>query len=65
VIGNAVHIMRVLTGDEVEIIEDDGKDPAARVTRPARLRSSKTQENTFGGVGNVDLASFARRRFLG
>ena len=30
VIGNAVHVMRVLTGDEVEIVEDDGKDPAAK-----------------------------------
>ena len=30
VIGNAVHVMRVLTGEEVEIIEDDGKDPAAK-----------------------------------
>jgi hypothetical protein len=26
---------------------------------------SKTQENTFGAVGNVDLAAFARRRLLG
>jgi hypothetical protein len=31
VIGNAVHVMRVLTGEEVEIVEqDDGKDPAAK-----------------------------------
>jgi hypothetical protein len=30
VIGNAVLVMRVLTGDEIEIIEDDGKDPAAK-----------------------------------
>jgi hypothetical protein len=30
VIGNAVKVMRILTGDEIEIIEDDGKDPAAK-----------------------------------
>jgi hypothetical protein len=30
VIGNAVHVMRVLTGEEVEILaDDDGKDQAA------------------------------------
>jgi hypothetical protein len=31
VIGNAVKVMRILTGDEVEILaDDDGKDPAAK-----------------------------------
>jgi hypothetical protein len=30
VIGNAVHIMRVLTGEIEETIPDDGKDPAAK-----------------------------------
>jgi hypothetical protein len=31
VIGNAVKVMRILTGEEVEILaEDDGKDPAAK-----------------------------------
>ena len=31
VIGNAVKIMRIATGEEVEILaEDDGKDPAAK-----------------------------------
>jgi hypothetical protein len=29
VIGNAVHVMRVLTGEIEETIPDDGKDPAA------------------------------------
>ena len=29
VIGNAVHVMRVLTGEIEEIIPNDGKDPAA------------------------------------
>jgi hypothetical protein len=30
VIGNAVHVMRVLTGEVEETIPDDGKDPAAK-----------------------------------
>jgi hypothetical protein len=31
VIGNAVHVMRIATGEEVEILDtDDGKDQAAR-----------------------------------
>ena len=29
VIGNAVHVMRVLTGEIEDSIPDDGKDPAA------------------------------------
>lgn len=29
VIGNAVHVMRVLTGEIDDVIPDDGKDPAA------------------------------------
>lgn len=30
VIGNAVHFMRVLTGEIKDTIPDDGKDPAAK-----------------------------------
>jgi hypothetical protein len=30
VIGNAVHIMRIATGEIEENIPDDGKDPAAK-----------------------------------
>ena len=31
VIGNAVKVMRIATGEEVEVLaEDDGKDPAAK-----------------------------------
>jgi hypothetical protein len=29
VIGNAVHVMRIATGENEETIPDDGKDPAA------------------------------------
>jgi hypothetical protein len=30
VVGNAVHVMKILTGEIEEIIPDDGKDPAAK-----------------------------------
>jgi acyl-CoA reductase-like NAD-dependent aldehyde dehydrogenase len=30
VIGNAVHVMRIATGEIEESIPDDGKDPAAK-----------------------------------
>ena len=30
VIGNAVHIMKILTGEIEETVLDDGKDPAAK-----------------------------------
>ena len=30
VIGNAVHVMRIATGEIEEIIPDEGKDPAAK-----------------------------------
>ena len=31
VIGNAVKVMRIATGEEEDEFEDDGKDPAAKV----------------------------------
>lgn len=42
VIGNAVKVMRIATGEEVEILDaDDGKDPAAKVlgARGGRARA--------------------------
>ena len=30
VIGNAVRVMRIATGDEADDVQDDGKDPAAK-----------------------------------
>jgi hypothetical protein len=30
VIGNAVHVMKILTGEITDDIPDDGKDPAAK-----------------------------------
>jgi len=43
VIGNAVHVMRVLTGEIEDAPEDDGKDPAAKALgrRGGVARASK------------------------
>ena len=30
VIGNAVKVMKIATGEDEDIVEDDGKDPAAK-----------------------------------
>ena len=30
VIGNAVKVMRIATGEETDAVQDDGKDPAAK-----------------------------------
>jgi hypothetical protein len=30
VIGNAVRVMRIATGEEADYVEEDGKDPAAK-----------------------------------
>ena len=52
VIGNAVKVMRIATGEEVEILDsDDGKDPAAKAlgkkggaARAAKLTSGERKE---------------------
>ena len=43
VIGNAVKVMRIATGEEEEEYEDDGKDPAAKAlgTRGGKARAAK------------------------
>ena len=43
VIGNAVKVMRIATGEEEEVYEDDGKDPAAKAlgAKGGRARASK------------------------
>ena len=43
VIGNAVKVMRIATGEEEEEFEDDGKDPAAKAlgARGGKARASK------------------------
>ena len=51
VIGNAVKVMRIATGEEEEEYEDDGKDPAAKAlgakggrARAAKLTSEQRSE---------------------
>ena len=43
VIGNAVKVMRIATGEEEEEYEDDGKDPAAKAlgAKGGKARSEK------------------------
>ena len=43
VVGNAVKVMRIATGEEEEEIEDDGKDPAAKAlgAKGGRARAMK------------------------
>ena len=43
VVGNAVKVMRIATGEEEEELEDDGKDPAAKAlgAKGSRARAKK------------------------
>ena len=43
VIGNAVKVMRIATGEEEEDFEDDGKDPAAKAlgSKGGKARAAK------------------------
>ena len=47
VIGNAVKVMRIATGEEEEEFEDDGKDPAAKAlgAKGGRARAKKLTES--------------------
>ena len=44
VIGNAVKVMRIATGEEEEEYEDDGKDPAAKAlgAKGGKARAAKS-----------------------
>ena len=51
VIGNAVKVMRIATGEEAEEFDDDGKDPAAKAlgakggkARAAKLTAEQRSE---------------------
>ena len=41
VVGNAVKVMRIATGEEEEELEDDGKDPAAKALGAKGGKASK------------------------
>lgn len=52
VIGNAVRVMRIATGEEADDIVDDGKDPAAKALRRTLKRFKRS------------ASGFGRRRFV-
>ena len=52
-IGNAVKVMRIATGEEEEEYEDDGKDPAAKALGARAARR---------GLGSSPLSSDPRSR---
>jgi hypothetical protein len=46
VIGNAVKVMRIATGEETDDVKDDGKDPAAKSlgSRGGKARAAKLSD---------------------
>ena len=46
VIGNAVKVMRIATGEEEDAVKDDGKDPAAKSlgARGGKARAAKLSD---------------------
>ncbi len=58
VIGNAVKVMRIATGEEIEILQDDdGKDPAAKAlgkmggaARAAKMTAERRVEIAKGAA---------------
>ncbi len=65
VIGNAVHVMRALTGKIEDTIPDDGKDPAAKALckkgGAARAKTMPTSENPEpGGLPHSSASTTSR-----
>ena len=62
VIGNAVKVMRVATGEEEEEYEDDGKDPAAKAlgAKGGKARAEKLTPERRSEIAH--LAAEARWR---
>ena len=62
VIGNAVKVMRVATGEEEEEYEDDGKDPAAKAlgAKGGKARAAKLTPEQRSEIAH--LAAEARWR---
>ena len=65
VIGNAVKVMRIATGEEEEEYEDDGKDPAAKAlgAKGGRARAKKLTAEQRSEIAR--LAAQARWRKAG
>ena len=62
VIGNAVKVMRIATGEEEEEYEDDGKDPAAKAlgAKGGKARARKLTPEQRSEIAH--LAAEARWR---
>ena len=62
VIGNAVKVMRIATGEEEEDYEDDGKDPAAKAlgAKGGKARAAKLTPEQRSEIAH--LAAEARWR---
>ena len=62
VVGNAVKVMRIATGEEEEELEDDGKDPAAKAlgAKGGKARARKLTPQQRSEI--AQLAAAARWR---
>ena len=58
VVGNAVKVMRVATGQEEEEYEDDGKDPAAKAlgAKGGKARAAKLTPEQRSGIARKAAA---------
>ena len=58
VIGNAVKVMRIATGEEEEEYEDDGKDPAAKAlgAKGGKARAEKLTPERRSGIARKAAA---------
>lgn len=61
VIGNAVKIMRIATGEEADTVQDDGKDPAAKALGAKGGR--KRAENMTAGRRAEIAKKAAKKRW--
>ena len=59
VIGNAVKVMRILTGEEDDAVKDDGKDPAAK---SLGSRGGKARAKTLTAKRRSEIAKAAAKK---
>ena len=59
VIGNAVKVMRIATGEEEEEFDDDGKDPAAKAlgAKGGKARASKLTAEQRSAIARKGAAA--------
>jgi hypothetical protein len=52
VIGNALKVMRIATGEDDDIVDDDGKDPAAKSlgSRGGKARAKNLTKNQRSAI---------------